>query len=219
MMFRLLKKEFALCLHPTSMIFAFFGLFVFVPNYPYEVAFFFSGLSVFFVCLTARENGDASFTCTLPVRKRDAAIARVLFCAVFQCALILVMGLAIAVKELCLPAEMQTNLAGSCANLALLGHGFVLLAGFNLIFFPWYFRNPVKVGVPFLTAAIVQFALIGVLCALRFTAPVYSDLLVSPDPANLGVKAGFFFGGLAVYLGGTLLACVLSAKHFEKTDL
>ena len=52
----LLKKEFLLCLHPTCFIFLAFAAFVFLPNYPYEVMFFFSGLSVFFVCLTARQR-------------------------------------------------------------------------------------------------------------------------------------------------------------------
>ena len=60
----LLIKEFLLCLHPTQILFLTFACFVFILNYPYEIAFFFSGLSVFFACLSARENGDATFSCT-----------------------------------------------------------------------------------------------------------------------------------------------------------
>ncbi|MDE5547885.1 MAG: hypothetical protein K2J30_02695 [Clostridia bacterium] len=76
---KLLKKEWALCLHPTCFIFLAFAFFVFIPNYPYEVAYFFSGLAVFFVCLTARENGDFAYTCSKPVKQRAVALARVLF--------------------------------------------------------------------------------------------------------------------------------------------
>ncbi|MDE7158885.1 MAG: hypothetical protein K2N74_04845, partial [Clostridiales bacterium] len=72
---------------------------------------------------------------------------------------------------------------------------------------------------PFVTAAAVQFILIALLIALRFTAPVYSDLLVSPDPANMGVKAIFFSVGIAFYFGATALSCYLSSRQFEKTDL
>lgn len=32
----MLKKEFALCLHPAAIVFVLFGAFVFIPNYPYE---------------------------------------------------------------------------------------------------------------------------------------------------------------------------------------
>lgn len=218
-MLKLLKKEFSLCLHATSFVFLAFCAFVFIPNYPYEVMFFFSGLSIFFICLTARENQDAAFSCTLPVRKRDIAAARVLFCAIMQTALLILAGLTVAIKETCFPAAAQVNLAGSQANLALLGHGGVLLGVFNLIFFPWFFKNPSKVGIPFVVASIVQFLIVGVLIVLRHAAPVYSDLLVTADPANMGVKAIFFSVGIAFYLGASALAAYLSARRFEKTDL
>lgn len=218
-MMNLVKKEFSLCLHATCFIFLAFCAFVFIPNYPYEVMFFFSGLSVFFVCLTARENQDVCFSCTLPVKKSRVAIARILFCGIFQIVLLLLAGISVAIKETVFPAEAQINLAGSSANLALLGHGGVLLGAFNLIFFPWYFRNPNRVGIPFFGAAAAQFLIIAILIVLRFTAPVYSDLLVSPDPAHMGVKSIFFSFGVLFYLGATALACFFSAKIFEKTDL
>lgn len=219
MIFKLLKKEFALSLHVTGILFLLFCAFVFIPNYPYEVMFFFSGLTVFFISLTARENGDMAFSCTLPVKKREVALARVIFCAIFQVALLVLTGAMIAVKESVFPAKMQVNLAGSTANLALLCHGGVLLGIFNLIFFPWHFKNPTKVGLPFFVGAIVQFALIGILIGLRFVCPVYCDLLVAPDPENMGIKAIFFSVGIVFYVGATALSCYLAARNFEKTDL
>ena len=68
-MLNLIKKEIALCLHPTAFIFRAFAALVFVPNYPYEVIFFFSCLSVFFCCMMTRENGDIAFSCALPVKR------------------------------------------------------------------------------------------------------------------------------------------------------
>ena len=219
MILKLLKKEFSLCLHATSILFLTFCAFVFIPNYPYEVMYFFSGLTVFFVCLTARENGDTLFSCTLPVKKRDVAVARVLFCTIFQITLLVLTGVCIAVKETLFPVAAQVNFAGSTANLALLGHGGVLLGLFNLIFFPWHFKNPTKVGLPFFVAAIAQFLLIGLLIVLRFVCPVYCDLLVAPDPENMGVKAIFFSVGIVFYLGATAFAAFLAARRFEQTDL
>lgn len=219
MMFKLLKKEFALCLHPTSIPFLLFSLFVFIPNYPYEVMFFFSGLSVFFVCLTGRENGDLAFSCGLPVRKQEIALARMLLCGLFQIALLILAGVFTAVKELCFPPEAQINLAGSTANLAFLGNGALLLGVFNLIFFPWYFKNPVKVGVPFIVAAAVQFVIIAVLIVLRFTAPLFSETLAAVDPLFMGAKAAAFTIGFLGYIGGTAFSAYLSARIFVRTDL
>lgn len=95
----LLKKEFSLALHPASALFVFFAAMVFIPNYPYEVMFFFSGLSAFFICLTGRENKDLHFSCVLPVEKREVAAARVLFCMILQLAQIVLCVPFIAIKS------------------------------------------------------------------------------------------------------------------------
>lgn len=215
---KLIKKEFSLCLHPTSFIFLCFAAFVFIPNYPYEVMFFFSGLAVFFTCLTARENGDLAFTCALPVRKKSIATARILYFVVFQAALLCLAGAATAVKELCFPESAQINLAGMTANTAFLGFGALLLGVFNIIFFPLYFKNPDKVGQPFIVASAVLFALIFALIVLRFALPAWS-VLNTPDPAHMGIKAGVLAAGLAAYAGLTAWSCYLSGKRFEAFDL
>lgn len=218
-MFKLLKKEFLLCLHPTCFLFLAFCLFVFIPNYPYEVAFFFSGLSAFFVFITARENGDVLFSSTLPVRKGDVVRARILFHALFQTALLLLTGVMTAIKENVFPAEAQINMAGSSANLAFLGYGAVLLGIFDLIFFPLVYRKPANVGVPFVLAAAVQFVCIALLIVLRFAAPPFRDVLNTPDPQFIGAKLAVFFTGIAFYAGAVALAMFLSVRNFEKTDL
>ena len=105
------------------------------------------------------------------------------------------------------------------ANIAFLGFGLMLLGVFNAIFFPLYFKNPDKVGVPFLIAAATQFVLIAVLIILRFSVPFFMNVLNTPDPAHMGAKLGTFFLGLAIYVGATGFAAVLSARRFERFDL
>ena len=74
-MMKLLMKEWKLCMHPTGYIMLLCAALVLVPGYPYSVCCFYMGLAVFFICLTARENHDASFTLSLPVSRRDAVFA------------------------------------------------------------------------------------------------------------------------------------------------
>ena len=215
----LLKKEFSLCQHPTGALFVLFSAFVFIPNYPYEVMFFFSGLSVFFICLTARENGDAAFTCCLPVGRKEAVLARMSMCALLQAAMWTAAGIFTAIKELALAPEAQLNMAGSTANLAFLGYCALLAGVFNLIFFPLYYRNPQKVGVPFLLAGAAQFLLIALLTAFRFTVPLFRDVLNLPDPANMGAKACAFVVCVLFYAGATALSVHISQKRFPRVDL
>ena len=47
----LLKKEFTLALHPTGWLFLGLSAMVLIPNYPYYVIFFYTGLALFFTCL------------------------------------------------------------------------------------------------------------------------------------------------------------------------
>lgn len=215
----LLKKEFLLCLHPTCFIFLCFAAFVFIPNYPYEVMFFFSGLSVFFVCLTARENGDTAFTASLPVKKGGIAVARICFCVLFQAALLLLAGVCTAIKETVFPPENQINMAGTAANLAFLANGAVCLGVFNLTFFPVYFSAPHKVGKPFVLASVAVFALILLSIICRFAVPLWRDVLNTPDPQHFGAKIAYFCIGFAIYALFTVFSAFLSKKKFEAVDL
>ena len=218
-MLNLIKKEIALCLHPTAFIFLSFALLVFVPNYPYEVIFFFSCLSVFFCCMMTRENGDIAFSCALPVKKEHIPLAKMLVVIGLQCIILLLAGIIGAVKGAVLPAERYVNQAGISANIVLSGNGAILLGIFNLIFFPRYFKKPDKIGVPFVIGAIVVFLLIGVFIVLRWATPLYSITLNGRNSENTGAKAVALIIGFAVYIVLSVMSGKLSMKHFQKTDV
>ena len=218
-MLNLIRKELALCMHPTAFIFLFFAVLVFVPNYPYEVIFFFSCLSVFFCCMMTRENGDIAFSCALPVKKEHIPLAKMLVVFGLQGIVLLLVGLLGAVKGTVLPAEQYVNQAGISANLVLVGNGAVLLGVFNLIFFPRYFKSPDKIGVPFVIGAVVVFLLIGVFIVLRWATPLYSITLNGLNSANSGAKAAALIIGMAIYAIMSAISCKLSMKRFRRIDV
>lgn len=218
-MLNLIKKELSLCLHPTAFVFLFFAVLVFVPNYPYEVIFFFSCLSIFFCCMMTRENGDIAFSCTLPIKKEHIPFAKMIVVFGLQCIILLLVGIIGAIKGAVLPAEQYVNQAGISANLALVGNGAILLGIFNLIFFPCYFKKPDKIGVPFVIAAIVLFVLIGVFIVLRWVTPLYSITLNGLNSENTGAKIVALAIGVAVYVVLSVISCKLSMKNFQKIDV
>ena len=217
-MVKLIKKELELCMHPTAFIFLSFAALVFVPNYPYEVIFFFSCLSVFFCCMMTRENGDIAFSCALPVKKKHIPLAKILVTIGLQCIILLLVGIIGAVKGAVLPAEQYVNQAGISANLALVGNGAILLGVFNLIFFPRYFKSPDKIGVPFVIGAIVVFLLIGVFIVLRWVTPLYSITLNGLNSVNTGAKAAALIIGMAIYAIMSTISCKLSMRRFQEYD-
>ena len=218
-MLNLIKKEIALCMHPTAFIFLFFAVLVFVPNYPYEVIFFFSCLSIFFCCMMTRENGDIAFSCALPVKKEHIPLAKMLVVIGLQCIILLLVGIIGVVKGAVLPAEQYVNQAGISANIVLVGNGAILLGIFNLIFFPRYFKKPDKIGVPFVIGAIVVFLLIGVFIVLRWATPLYSITLNGLNTVNTGAKVAALIIGFVVYIILSVISCKLSMKYFQRVDL
>ena len=218
-MLNLIKKEISLCLHPTAFIFLSFAVLVFVPNYPYEVIFFFSCLSIFFCCMMTRENGDIAFSCTLPVKKEHTPFAKMLVVFGLQCIILLLVGIIGAVKGAVLPAEQYFNQAGISANLTLVGNGAVLLGVFNLIFFPRYFKAPDKIGIPFVIGVIAVFLLISVFIVLRWVTPLYSITLNGLNSENTGAKIAALAIGITVYVVLSAVSCKLSMKNFQKIDV
>ena len=206
-------------MHPTAFIFLFFAVLVFVPNYPYEVIFFFSCLSVFFCCMMGRENGDIAFSCALPVKKEHIPLAKMLVVFGLQGIILLLVGIIGAVKGAVLPAEQYVNQAGSSANLALVGNGAVLLGVFNLIFFPRYFKSPDRIGVPFVIGAVVVFFLIGVFIVSRWATPLYSITLNGLNSQNIGAKAAALTIGIVIYIVLSAISCKLSMRHFQWIDV
>ena len=213
---KLLKKEFRLCMHPFGYISMLLSVLVLVPGYPYAVCCFYTGLAVFFVCLTARENHDASYTLTLPVTRREAVQARILFCVCLEAAQLLLMGLFILIKYM---IGTQPNPAGLDAGVALIGDGLLVYTLFNLFFFPRYYRDINKPGSAFAVASIAVFAWIVLEIVTTYTVPFVQYTLDTPDPANLRDKLLFTLGTAALFAAGTYMTVQHSVRRFEAVDL
>ena len=169
--------------------------------------------------MMTRENGDIAFSCALPVKKEHVPLAKMLVVIGLQCIILLLVGIIGAVKGAVLPAERYVNQAGISANIVLVGNGAILLGIFNLIFFPRYFKQPDKIGVPFVIGAIVEFVLIGVFIVIRWATPLYSTTLNGLNTVNTGAKVIAFLLSFLLYSILTIISCKTSMKNFVKTDI
>lgn len=212
----LLYKEARLALHQTNILFLFFAAMIFIPGYPYQVAAFFTCLGVNFLCVTGRENSDIFYTALLPVRKRDIVAARFALVALLQLGQMALMALIIPIRDAVLSMD---NPAGLEANLALVGLCLITFGIFNLIFFPQYYKNPQKIGVPFVVGMVAVFLLISVEVASTYVIPFVHEKLDTRGAEFLPEKLVVLAVGLVVYAGLTLLAYKKSAKSFEGLDL
>ena len=212
---KLLKKEFKLCMHPTAPLFLMLCTMILIPNYPYAVSFFYVTLGVFFICLTGRENHDAAFTAALPVSRKQMVCGRIGMVCCLEVLDLLAVGLMLWVKSL---IGYTPNQAGMDANIALLGEGFIVFGLFNLLFFPNWYRNINKVGVPFLLASVAVFVYIVLAIVSTYAIPFVRDCLDTQDPAFLKEKLLFIAAALLLFLCAMWLSMKASVKRFERVD-
>lgn len=213
---RLLYKEFRLASHPAAILFLALAAMMLIPNYPLTVTFFYPCLGAFFICLNSRENRDLAYTLLLPVKKRDLVRARVLMVAALQISEILLCVPFFFLRSLYPPAG---NVVGLDANLALLGFGLAEMGIFNIVFFPWHYRDPAKVGVPFLCGSIAAFLWIGITETLSHVAPFVRDRLDTPLFEFLPEKAAALLIGALLYACLTVFAVRIAEQRFEKLDV
>ena len=213
---QLLNKELRLAMHPTAPMFLLLSVMLIIPNYPYYVVFFYTGLAVFFTCLGGRENNDVFYTLMLPVAKADIVKARFAFVILLESAQIaFAVPFAIIRQRMNLPG----NQAGMDANIALFGLSFAMLGLFNYIFFTIYYKDVNKVGKAFVWSSTAVFVFIAIAETCVHIVPFFRDYLDTPDPQYINYKLAVLCLGLLVYAALTYFAFKRSVRSFEMLDI
>lgn len=213
---KLLKKELRLCLHPAAIIMLGMALLILIPGYPYAVSFFYTMLGLFFIAQGSRENHDVAFTLTLPVEKRAVVDGRFLLTLVLELCSLATAGLVVVLRRV---MTMPPNPAGMEANIVLMGEGLFLFGVFNLIFYPPYFRDVNRIGIPFVAGSAAVFLLITAEIVLTYASPFFRDVLDTPDPQNMGAKLCFDLICLGLFAAMTLCSLGISRRRFQEQDI
>lgn len=211
----MLRKE-LLTMHPTSLLFLPLSALLLVPGYPYLVTFFYTGLAVFFTCLSGRENHDVFYALSLPVSRAGVVKARFAYAAALELAQwVLAIPFAFLRQQMPVPE----NPVGMEANLALLGLALGMMGVFNLVFLGRYYRDTARVEAAFVWAAGAVTVYMILVETSAHVVPFVRDRLDTPDPQFLGGKLAVLALGAAVYAGLTLGTMKRAIKSFEQLDL
>jgi len=212
----LIMKEFRLATHPTNFIFLSLSAMLMIPGYPYGIAFFYTVLGIFFICITGRENHDIEYSLMLPIAKSGIVKARIGYAVIIETVqLLLAVPFALIRRNI----SPVYNEVGMDANLALFGLMFLMFGIFNWVFFTGYYRNPAKVGRPFVLAGTLIMLYIAAEETLTHVMPFFRDVLDTPDPQHLLAKLLTLATGMIAFALLSLSAVRLSVKRFEKLDL
>lgn len=216
----LLAKEFQLVVHPSTYVLVVLGALVLIPSWPYAVVLLYGMLVAFFNAQNAREMRDLAYSFALPVSRRDMVRARVAVMVMVELVMTAIMALCICVRPalgINAAAAMQP-LVGMPANVALLGFALATFGIFNLVFFPLYFKNPTKVGVPFLLACI-PVTVFGIAFEAVPFIPVEACTLISMSGfEGLGPQLVVLLIGAIAFVMLSVLAIRLASRAFSAYD-
>lgn len=213
-MSKLLYKEWKLAVHSVVYLFLLIGALLLVPAYPYGMIFFFGCLGLYFTSQFARENSDAFYTATLPVKKRHVVKSK---CLLF-------VSIELAQLAICIPFSIlrlwtlpEGNPVGIEANAAYFGFGLIVYAIFNFLYLTVLFRSAYQVGKAFVIAILPATAVIALMeYAVHLPSFAWLDSVQRADvPRQLSVLAA----GVLIYVGGNLLTYKAASKQFERVDL
>jgi glucan phosphoethanolaminetransferase (alkaline phosphatase superfamily) len=167
--------------------------------------------------ISGREKKDVLYTATLPIRKSDAVKARCLFMALIELAEVLLCALVAVIKGMIY--KDVSNAAGIDANPAFFGLALIMLALFNIIFIPAFYKTAYRAGMPFIFGCIAMAIYIVAAESLVWIPSPIRAYLDTTDPAITVKQLPILIAGIAVWLLVTCAAYKKGAKNFEKVDI
>lgn len=212
-----IQKEILLVVHPATYFLMVLGALALVPSWMYGVIFIYGILVAFFNSLNAREMHDLEYSFALPLSRFQMVKARVVTMMGIQAIMLAIMLLFVLLR---IPLgindiESPAGMVGCAANLYLVGFGFATYGLFNLVFYPLYYKDTMKVGAPFIIACIPAFVCIFAIEALPYFPVRALTLLGIPGFNDPLWQVGVLLAGIALFLVGGYLACRLSSSFWK----
>lgn len=218
---KLLFKELRLCLNPQVIVFVCLSVLIVIPGWPSLTSFIYTFMAIVVIFPIALANKDLEFTALLPVRKTDLVKGKVMLAVSIELASILI-SLPFALLKVFVLNNIEgfeVNVPDLGINLILYGIVLFLCGFFNLIFIPWYYKNPFKIAKVQIVSTFIVIALTSVLIVLFIPIPDMSIFVNTFTGTALIVQFASLLAGILVFLSFTYLSFRLGAKNIASVDL
>lgn len=220
----LLKKEIKLAISPWTYMFFLCAAMLLIPSYPYWVAFFYCLMTVQINFSLARSNNDNGFTASLPVKRSDIVLAKILSITFIEALqLIVAIPLAFVSNLIVLPSTATDgvigNVVGLDANMSLFGFVIIAYGIFNLIFISQYFKTGYKMGVYLLLAMLAWFGFAGAVEIVLNLVPNAMPLFDGTSADTVIYRIITLVAGIGIYAGLSVLCYKRAVKNFENVGL
>lgn len=188
------------------------SLLFFIPNWLFSiVVMYFFWVSVPQIITGYSAQLDYKFLSMLPVTKKDIVSSKILAFILIELAHILLAVVFGVIHNL----VYGSNNLFMEINPAYFGAMLTMLALFNIVLFPPYFKTAYKFGKPLIFASIVSFLFAGLFEVGAAAIPFMQSFLKSD---NVLIQLGALLIGIVLFIGLNLITIKQSQSNFEKMD-
>lgn len=218
-MYNLLMKELKLGGNPFFYALPFLtGALMLIPGWLYFfVILYFCFITIPNLFGGYKSQNDLMFTSMLPVTKKDMLKARISFIVILELLHIVTAVIFGLISDLLYPNLTYYFFA---PTFGFWGLCFIMLAIFNIIFLPMYYKTAYKYGaasIVSITAAIL-FAGGAEWLGIIKSSFVY-DLFKGTGAENLAIQLSILLTGIVIFAIFTIIAYSIAYKRFEKVEM
>lgn len=217
-MYNLVMKDVRLAVPPFFFLFPFlFGALMLIPGWIYFIVpLYFCWITIPNVFNQFKAQNDLMFTSVMPVSKRDMVKARVAVIVGLELLHIVTAAIFGSISMILYPDITYLFFP---PNMGFWGLNLVMLAIFNLIFIPMFYKTAYKFGWALLAAVVAAMLFAGIAQWLGIQSPVVNEIFYGTEAQQVTLQTFILIGGIVIFAAFSMIAYRLAAKRFLRVEV
>jgi hypothetical protein len=217
-MFNLVVKDFKLGVSPIFLIMPLLtGALMLIPAWIYFlVPLYFCWITIPNMFGGFKAQNDLIFTAMMPVTKKDMVKARITVLVVLE---ILHIGIAMIFGMITLRLYPELTYYFFSPHMGFWGLCMVMLAIFNLIFIPMYYKTAYKFGKALAASLTAAMLFAGIAQWLGIRSAFLADVFNGAGADRTALQASILIAGIALFAAFTIAAYRIAVKRFLKVEI
>ncbi|MFP4975201.1 ABC-2 transporter permease [Paenibacillus sp. CN-4] len=217
-MYNLVMKDVRLAVPPFFFLFPFlFGALMLIPGWIYFVVpLYFCWITIPNVFNQFKAQNDLMFTSVMPVSKRDMVKARVTVIVGLELMHIVTAAVFGSISMILYPDVTYLFFP---PNMGFWGLNLVMLAIFNLIFIPMFYKTAYKFGWALLAAVMAAMLFAAIAQWLGIQSPVVNEIFYGTEAQQVTLQTFILIAGIVIFAAFSMIAYRLAAKRFLRVEI
>lgn len=217
-MYNLVMKDVRLAVPPFFFLFPFlFGALMLIPGWIYFIVIlYFCWITIPNVFNQFKAQNDLMFTSVMPVAKRDMVKARVTVIVGLELLHIVIAAIFGFISMILYPDATYYFFP---PNTGFWGLNLVMLAIFNLIFIPMFYKTAYKFGGALFASVTAAMLFAGIAQWIGIQSPVVNEIFYGTDAQQVTLQTFILITGIVIFAALSVIAYRLAVKRFLQVEI